>query len=72
MERHAFKLEIYNHSDRDLSFRLDPWADERLISSKGKIVIDLSGPLDGTFALELDEEKVTLSGWQGSICNVAE
>lgn len=72
MERHTFKMEIYNHSDTDLSFRLEPWADERLIPSKGRVVIDLSGPLDGTFALELDEEQITLSGWPGSICNVAE
>jgi hypothetical protein len=65
-------MEIFNHSDRDLFFRLEPWADEKIISSKGTVVIELSGPIEGTVAIELDDQQVTLSGWSGSTCYVAE
>jgi hypothetical protein len=65
-------MEIFNHSERDLYFRLEPWADERTIPSSGAVMIDLSGPIEGIVALELDEQQVVLSGWPGSICDVTE
>lgn len=56
-EKLKLTVKVANRFNRDITFCLEPWADEYLLPN-------------GSLEIEYGENRVTIYGWSGSTCEV--
>ena len=66
-----FKIRFSNYSEKEMSFRLEPWGEEKKLQPKESLIVNAKGPVN-TDLLEISYEEgvMTAYGWEGSVCEI--
>lgn len=70
MEKQFFKIRVNNLSGKNITFRLEPWADEKELLANESVIVDSRGPVEGLIEIEYYEQEIVIYGWTGSICEI--
>jgi len=64
---YIYTVKLTNFRDADVHFVLEPWGEQYIMSPKASFVIVASAPLQGELEIEVDEKRIVVYGWSGSV-----
>ena|ERR1044071_10460945 len=63
-------VSISNSSDKEITFHLEPWGEQRTMPPGGRFQVVLEANEPGEVEVEYEQDNILVWGWSGSVATV--